>query len=261
MNEYYSTLLHYIEEKRPCVAVIIVQGTGRYPAGSRFVFDAEGEEISGGLKLPESLAIGEKAREVLRQRTPKAFQWEVEGAPLRLFFDPVTPVYRLLILGGGHIAAPLAEVGTLTGFEVTVVDDRPAFASVSRFPSADQVICRDFGSAIKEYEADSATFVVIVTRGHRHDKFCLAEILRGQSPAYTGMIGSRRKVKAVLEELETEGFRREQLERVQAPIGLDIGAQTPEEIAVSIMAEIIMIKHYGYSNGLRVKRGGVEGGS
>ncbi|KLU60359.1 putative xanthine dehydrogenase subunit A [Peptococcaceae bacterium CEB3] len=262
MNEYYSTLLRYLEEKRPSVAAVIVRGPAQYPAGSRFIFDGDGQRMAGEQAWPALADLAEKVREVLRSRVPRLYRWEVAGEPLEVFLDPLIPAQRLLILGGGHIAVPLAQVGQMIGFEVTVVDDRPSFASMTRFPAAARVICDEFGKAIKDYALDGGTFVVIVTRGHRHDKDCLAEVLRNEAPpAYTGMIGSRRKVKAVLAELREEGISPALLDSVQAPIGLDIGGQTPEEIAVSIMAEIIMVKYYGYSTGLKVQSGGVRGGS
>lgn len=243
------------------MAAVIVQGTVRYPAGSRFIFDGDGQRIAGGQAWPEFPDLAEEVREVLRLRIPRLYRREVAGEPLGIFLDPLLPAQRLLILGGGHIALPLVQMGKMIGFEVTVVDDRPAFASTTRFPAADRVICDEFGKAIEEYAPDGSTFAVIVTRGHRHDKDCLAKVLESEEqPAYTGMIGSRRKVKAVLDELRAEGISPALLDSVQAPIGLDIGAQTPEEIAVSIVAEIVMVKYYGRSSGLKAQSGGVQGG-
>lgn len=137
-------------------------------------------------------------------------------------------------------------------FQVTVVDDRPFFANSMRFAEADEVICENFEKAFQRLSIDSNTFVVIVTRGHRYDQLCLEEVLNtAVKPAYIGMIGSRRKVTTIMNNLQENGIPEEVLNPVYAPIGLDIGAQTPEEIALSILAEMVMIKRYGYSDGLK----------
>lgn len=156
---------------------------------------------------------------------------------VQLMVEPITAKFKLLILGGGHIALPLAKMGKILGYHVTVVDDRISFANTGRFPFADLVICNDFVKAILDTDIDNQTLVVIVTRGHRHDKVCLREVIK--HPAYyIGMIGSKRRVRALLAELQ-EDIAQERLSAVHTPIGLSIGAETPEEIAVSILAEII----------------------
>jgi xanthine dehydrogenase accessory factor len=160
----------------------------------------------------------------------------------RLFIaEPYFPESRLIILGGGHIAKPLAEFGAKCGFSVTVVDDRIDFANDTRFPLAHRVICESFDRCVPLLNINKSTFVVIITRGHRHDIDCLREILPLET-AYTGMIGSKRRVRAAMEQLMGEGLPHEKLKIVRAPIGLDIGGITPEEIAVSILAELIQYK-------------------
>lgn len=167
--------------------------------------------------------------------------------------EPFYPKERLLILGGGHIALPLAFFCSETGFSVTVVDDRPDFANTGRFPSAEAVVCESFKKAIEKFKITAADYVVIITRGHRHDQTCLETLLNGTEPRYTGMIGSRRRVAAVKEALISQGFDRERIERVHTPIGLAIGAVTPEEIAVSILAEIIACKRLKQENDIRLR--------
>jgi xanthine dehydrogenase accessory factor len=144
---------------------------------------------------------------------------------------------RAVILGGGHISQPLAVVLDLLGYAVTVADDRPDFANRARFPQA-EVVCGDFLRFLAGLQADDKTAIVIVTRGHQHDTECLRAVA-GQPAGYIGMIGSRRKVAAVFAALADEGVPRELLARVRAPIGLDIGAQGPAEIALSIAAELV----------------------
>ncbi len=156
--------------------------------------------------------------------------------------EPFFPEERLIILGGGHIALPLVEFAAKVGYSVTVVDDRLSFANINRFPLARQVICAPFDQAIRRLTITDNDYVVIITRGHRHDQICLEQLLKGVQPFYTGMIGSRRRVGALKELLIGAGYSRELLEKVHSPIGLAIGAVTPEEIAVSIMAELIACK-------------------
>ncbi len=162
------------------------------------------------------------------------------GGGLR-FAEPFVPEPRLIILGGGHIALPLCEFAAKCGFRVVVVDDRPSFANRARFPLAADVVCDGFDHAIDALALDRFSFVVVITRGHRHDADCLRRTL-ARDVAYVGMIGSARRVGIVLDGLLEEGFTKEQLDRVCSPIGLKIGAVTPEEIAVSILAQTILYK-------------------
>ncbi len=168
--------------------------------------------------------------------------------------EPYYPEPQLIILGGGHIAKPLSELGHRAGFVVTVVDDRPTFANQGRFPQAERVICDSFESCFNQLNINKSSYVVIVTRGHRHDLVCLKETLK-YTTAYTGMIGSKRRVKSVRELLLEEGYPEEQVARVNAPIGIDIGAVTPDEIAISIIAEVISHRRKGTgSNSTAVKK-------
>ena len=152
--------------------------------------------------------------------------------------EPYFPQPRLIVLGGGHIAKPLAEFGSKAGYSVTVIDDRPSFANTARFPTAEKVICESFEKCFDLINLNKSTFVVIITRGHRHDMHCLREVLKHDT-AYIGMIGSKRRVKGAMEQLVSEGYSQEKLDKVNAPIGLEIGAITPEEIAFSIIAQVI----------------------
>lgn len=137
---------------------------------------------------------------------------------------------------------PIIRIGKMLGFEVTVLEDRPKFADNARAAGADQVICDTFEKGLSQISGDSDSWFVIVTRGHRYDTICLENILH-KPYAYVGMMGSRRRVAIVKDQIEKTGISREILEGVHTPIGLKIGAQTPEEIAVSVMAEIIQVKN------------------
>ena len=170
---------------------------------------------------------------------PAAMTWEVDGiAYIRNF----RPKERLILLGGGHIAQPLCRYGADLGFAVTVVDDRPSFANHSRFPEAVEVICDAFPKALSDLRIHESDYVAVITRGHRYDADCLRNILSGTFPKYLGMIGSKRRVIGLFQLLRDEGFSNELLEKIHAPIGLDINALTPQEIAVSIAAELIQYR-------------------
>ena len=159
--------------------------------------------------------------------------------------EPFFPEERLIVLGGGHVALPVVEFGAKIGFSVIVVDDRLSFANTERFPLAKQVICDSFEHALDDLKLKENDYVVIITRGHRHDTTCLKKICSDIEPGYVGMIGSKRRTAIVKETLVEEGFDQERLNRVHTPIGLSIGAITPEEIAISIMAELISHKRLG----------------
>ncbi len=157
------------------------------------------------------------------------------------FVEPVLAGPTVYIFGGGHISAHLAPLVSLVDFRVTVVDDREEFASPERFPQADRVACRPFEGAVESLGIKETGYVVIVTRGHAWDGAILADVLR--TPAtYIGMIGSRHKRDAIYEKLLSEGFSQSDIDRVHSPIGLPIGGETPEEIAVAITAELIQAR-------------------
>ena len=149
------------------------------------------------------------------------------------------PPERLILLGGGHVSLALYEAARRVDFAVSVVDDRPAFASFTRFPEAREVLCDSFESALPRLNIGAGDFVCVLTRGHRDDVTCVKHLLGGNEPRYLGMIGSRRRVKGLFDMLAAEGYDRERIGRIHAPIGLSIGAVTPAEIAVSILAELI----------------------
>jgi len=152
------------------------------------------------------------------------------------------PVPVLVIVGAGHIAEPLEEIGRLTGFETVVIDDRHLFANRERFPKADQVICGPILDVVRQIPLTPHTYVVLVTRGHVLDMDALRVVVERKQPlAYLGMIGSARRIKAVFQLMEEQGYPRKLFENVRAPIGLNVGAETPAEIAVCIAAEMISV--------------------
>ncbi len=160
------------------------------------------------------------------------------GEPQRVFLESICPDPTLYLLGGGHVSFAIARIAATVGFRIVVVDDRPMFANKERFPMADETLTLDLESAFKELKIDDLSYLCAVTRGHQHDKPIVRQAV-GTEAAYIGMIGSRRKIALMWQELAAEGIPDEQLDRVHAPIGLAIGADNPEEIAISVVAELV----------------------
>lgn len=171
---------------------------------------------------------------------PLIFDISYAGSQYRLFWDKLSRRRSALVLGAGHISQPLTEFMSKIGYAVTVVDDRPDFANRARFPQAEQVVCRQFGRALTELALSGFGAIIVVTRGHRSDMECIRAVLT-QPAAYIGMIGSQGRVRGAMKSLLEEGFDREAVDRLRTPIGLDIGAETPEEIALSIVAEMVAV--------------------
>jgi len=162
-----------------------------------------------------------------------------KGSRVTLAIEIVRPEFELLIFGGGHVGQAVALIGALTGYRVTVVDDREEFASRQRLPDpAINLVVSDYASADERVNISTNTAVVIVTRGHQYDELCLKNVI-GSPASYVGMIGSRKRVLSVFKKLVSEGVSESALKRVHAPIGLSIGARSPQEIGVAIVAEII----------------------
>lgn len=222
------------------------------PVGTRLALVEPGGLV-GTLGEPEAdRQLRDLARQALRRQAAGVATVEVRGVPHDVFLDVLASPPELYIAGAGHIARPLTRMASLCGYQVTVVDDRPEYADRIYFPEAAAVVCRPFAEVFRELEAGPRTHVVLVTRGHKHDEECLRELI-GKEPAYVGMIGSRRRTRAVFQELEAEGVDPAWLDRVHAPIGVDLGAETPEEIAVSILAELIAVRRGGRAASLSLR--------
>ncbi|MCO1601849.1 XdhC family protein [Desulfosporosinus nitroreducens] len=239
-----------VESHNHPVLVTVIEAAEESWLGNKLVIKTNGD-VTGDLGKKELNNIGfEKGKIGSRKCQPFLICLDFEFNPCessspkaayRLLVEPPTTVVQLLILGAGHIAVPLATMAKIVGYEVTVVDDRPSFANVNRFSTANKVLCADFERALETIDINPQTFVVIITRGHRYDKVCLKKVINHPA-AYIGMIGSRKRVKSLLVDLEEEGVAKEALQKLYSPIGLKIGAETPEEIAVSILSELIKVQ-------------------
>lgn len=162
----------------------------------------------------------------------------------RLYVESHLPSPVLLVIGGGHVGQMVSRFGAQTGFEVWVLDDRQAYANADRFPEASLIRCGPFAEELAAMELGPRHYAVLMTRGHHHDREALRHLV-DRPLAYLGMIGSRTRVETIFELLQEEGYPAEALQRVRAPIGLDIGARTPAEIAVSVLGEIIAVRRGG----------------
>jgi xanthine dehydrogenase accessory factor len=167
---------------------------------------------------------------------------KVAGSEHPVFLEWLRPTSTAYIFGAGHVGACVAHLASYVNFKVVIVDDREEFACSTNVPEADQIHVVDFQNASSRLVLDEDSYVVIVTRGHAHDKTVLTQALRTNAE-YIGMIGSRRKIKLIFESLLMEGFTRDDLQRVHAPIGLPIGGETPQEIGVSIVAQMIELRN------------------
>ena len=182
--------------------------------------------------------------EAIRKRLPRIQSFPLPGKSVNVFLDPIIANPGLYIFGGGHVSQQIVPLAAGVGFDVTVIDDREEFADPRLFPAAKEVVEHGFEDVLDGLPVDSSSFLVIVTRGHSFDKEVLSQALRTEA-RYVGMIGSKRKRDIIYQKLLEEGFTRDDLARVHSPIGLSIGAQTPEEIAVSIVAELIQERAEG----------------
>jgi len=211
--------------------------------------------IGGGCVEAE---VWQAAREVMEQEKPRSLTFNLNNNPkydtglvcggtLEIFIEPVLPPALLYVFGAGHVAYNLYRVASLAGFDVTVIDDRESYASRERFPDAREIIADDFDAVTARLNPPEGAYIVIVTRGHRDDMRILRWAVDTRA-RYVGMIGSKRKTISIYKELEKEGVPAEKFANVHAPVGLEIGAVTPEEIAVSIVAELIAERRHATPN-------------
>ena len=211
--------------------------------------------IGGGCVEAE---VWQAAREVMEEEKPRSLTFNLNNNPkydtglvcggtLEVFIEPVLPPALLYIFGAGHVAFNLYKIAQIAGFDVIVVDDRESYANRERFPDAREVIADDFDVALAHMHVPESAYIVIVTRGHRDDMRVLRWAVNANA-RYLGMIGSQRKTIAIYKELEKEGVPAEKFASVHAPVGLEIGAVTPEEIAVAIVAEMIAIRRHTTPN-------------
>ena len=256
MLEIYQELVNVTSKGERAVLATVVCSRGSAPrkAGAKMLIKKDGIFIGtvggGGVERQ----VQEKAMEVMNFGEPQIVHFDLSGkgkqaamicgGQMDVFLEPILPQETLYLFGAGHISQSTAAMGKMLGFRVVVIDPRPEYNNSDRFPNADSFIVEGYDSAFSKLSVDEDSYIIIFTTGHVLDKQCL-EFAVGSRAKYIGMIGSKKKVKEVKEHLLQKGISQQQLGRVYSPIGSEIGAETPEEIAISILAEVIKVKRTG----------------
>ena len=250
-----------LDRREPAVLLTVVKTMPRsgLRLGQKSILGQDGRLTSpfGGGRLES--AVLKDAAAALESRRPSLHYYDLSGLPstrrnpdaIGIYLEPMVPRDHLIVVGAGHIAVTVSSIARQVGFEITVIDDRSDYANRERFPEADRVIAKDIGAALSDAYIDDATYIVLVTRAHAFDEAALRLVLDSDA-RYIGMIGSTRRVLVVYRRLISEGFAPELLEKVYAPIGLDFGALTPEEIGLAIVAEMVSVKRGGAAPSLRL---------
>ncbi|MBY0503939.1 MAG: XdhC/CoxI family protein [Bryobacteraceae bacterium] len=249
--DLFDEIVRLRRDGQKCALATIVQVNGSIPSyeSAKMLVREDGSivgTVGGGCVEAE---VWNAAREVMESEKPKHLTFSLGqdaaydnglicGGQLNVFIEPIVPQPHALIFGAGHVSKGLAQVAQLAGFGVSVIDDREQFANRERFPQVEEVYADEYEAVFPKLRLNTNSFIIIVTRGHRDDMRVLRWAV-GTPAKYIAMIGSRRKTIAIVKELEREGFARDLFTRIHAPMGLDIGAITPEEIAVSVVAEMI----------------------
>ena len=252
--DIYEEVVRLRRLGQKCALATIVQVNGSIPSyeSAKLLVREDGSmlgTIGGGCVEAE---VWNVARDVMQTERPRHMNFSLGqdaaydnglicGGQLSVFVEPVVPQPRLYVFGAGHISKSISKIATLAGFATVIVDNREAFANRERFPEADEIFAEEYEDVFPKLPIRDTSYLVIVTRGHRDDMRVMRWAV-GTNAKYIAMIGSKRKVIGVVKELEKEGIPREAFERAFAPMGLDIGAITPEEIGVSIVAEMIAMR-------------------
>lgn len=248
-------------ESAAIVTVISAPASSSLRPGARVVV-TEDAAVAVLADTQLDVLVREDGAAAIRERKSQMRSYRMEEAGttrarpqkgnLDLYFEVLSRPPRMVIVGAGHIAVPLARLGRLLDFHVIVLDDRPEYASAERFPEADEILVGPYRETLAGVTVDSDTYIVLVTRGHVHDQACLEQVLDSAAP-YVGMIGSKRRVQTVMARIKSEGATTGRLARVYAPVGIDIGSQTPAEIALAIAAEIVNVRRGGRAPSLGLK--------
>ena len=254
MKDVYEVLTQLRRQGERAVLATVVDTRGSAPRkeGAKMVVQTDGRIVGtiGGGSLEHQVIRA--ALEVLNGKGAHLAHFELTnedasregmmcGGRVAVFLEPIAPLPVLYLFGAGHISQSLARLAKMVDFHVVVIDDRSEFANAERFPEADETIAGDFATVMPQLQVNGSAYIAIVTRGHQQDAQVLEWAARTEA-GYVGMIASRKKIRTIFTQLQTQGVTEAQLARVHTPIGLPIGAETPEEIAVSIVAELIQVR-------------------
>ncbi|MEK7826849.1 MAG: XdhC/CoxI family protein [Thermodesulfobacteriota bacterium] len=254
MADLYEEIVKIKAEGGSAAVATIIGAEGSTPreTGAKMLVREDGTifgTIGGGCLEGR---IIHAAIKVIREEKPRTFHYDLTGMEaggagmicggvLDIYIEPIIPTPTVFIFGGGHISLFVSKISAMAGFQVAVIDDRAQFASTERFPEAEQVIAEKFFLVFPQLKVNRSSYLVIVTRGHAGDQEVLEWAITTEA-RYIGMIGSGKKIRTLYQNLEEKGIAPERLQRVFAPIGLEIGALTPEEIAVSIVGQMIQVR-------------------
>lgn len=223
------------------LATLIEEGASALGNTSKLFIGRDGKRTGSLGKIADEIILDD-CRRIMKEGHPEIITIRgSEGRKYDIFLEPLIPDNLLYVFGGGHVSTQVVPFAARVGFKVIVIDDRKEFANPENFPGAANVYELPFENVMDQLSIGESSYIVIVTRGHSHDKTVLAQSLKTDAK-YIGMIGSKRKVAIIFEKLIEEGFKQDDLSRVYSPIGLSIGAKTPEEIAISIVAELIKVR-------------------
>ncbi|MGE3538113.1 MAG: XdhC family protein [Candidatus Tectimicrobiota bacterium] len=254
-QDLFRTIITLKDTGHRGALVTVLTDHPRYPEGQRKLLVCDDGQTVGsfGDAALEAFVV-EKGEQILQGESFAIETYTTaDGAELKLFLEPILPTPTVYVFGGGHVSFFVVRAAKLAGFKVKVVDDRPAFANKERFPEADAAIVMEFDQVKETFDFGQDDYVVLVTRGHQHDQQILEQIYDCQA-RYLGMIGSKSKIAKMWKRLEARGIGQQYLDRIHAPIGLNIGADSPEEIAISIVAELIRERRLGKVQYTRRKR-------
>ena len=238
--DMFTRLQRLNTEKIPLICATVVEsGQKGVDVGMKMVFANNGERIGTLGNATLETEIETEISDILEKNRPVTIQTDDSTS---VFLEPLQPRPTLLIAGAGHVGQALCHLGNWLDFDIAIVDDRADFASAERLPEADEIIIGDIAEELQNYPINHLTYVVIVTRGHQHDESALHSVVESDA-RYIGLIGSRRKIKLIFDDLLEVGIPIEKLQRVYAPIGLDINSKTVPEIAVSIASQLIQVRN------------------
>lgn len=246
MTNPYPKLLSWVDEGRLAILLTVIESSHpqEIPAGAKWLFSEEGKLLEGSDVPPELLQVLRSF--ALRQSQEAQPRLEhLDSLPYRLvvYGEPITPEPHLYLFGGGHVSQAVAKAAVLAGFHPIVVEDRPQFARAELFPDGTEFRLGEWQETISSLDFHVNDYLVILTRSHAYDNQILRQVIN-QPWKYLGMIGSKKKVSEAFHRLLEQGVSRERIQRIHAPIGLDLGAQTPGEIAISIVAEMIAVRYH-----------------
>jgi xanthine dehydrogenase accessory factor len=263
-REMFEEIFRRVKRGKRCAVVtMLAEGGKRLASVKRFIVDPNGQTV-GSLDMPPlESTLAQRSRSILKEQTirPSRKITVEQSQPFEVFIDALVPPMRLLVAGGGHDAIPLVRLAHEVGMTVTLVDSRPKFATHDRFPQADEIICAQAEEFLQKVSIEGETAIILMTHNYQKDRTILSQILTAPVEfAYIGALGPRIRTEQMVDELKKQGLKldAEKLAAIRTPVGIDIGAEAPEEIALAVLAELYMVKNRRTGIPLRDKKGAIH---